>query len=178
MKKSAIYTRCGDKGTTTLIGGKRVSKNHPHVEAYGTIDELNAHIGLLLAAIENHPQRTILEAVSNNLFNLGCILAHEDSKEEIPSSCIQEIERQIDQISEQLPTQKGFLLPPASEAAARANLCRAVCRRAERRITAIATEAEISPSICAYINRLSDYLFVLARLLCTHQEKYWEKYWK
>lgn len=178
MKKSAIYTRCGDKGTTSLIGGKRVAKYHPRVEAYGTIDELNANIGLLMAVLDDHPQLPTLESIANNLFNIGCILANDETSDDIPQDAIEKIEEQIDIISARLPRQKGFLLPPAEEKAARANQCRTVCRRAERRITTLAKEAEIPPAICSYINRLSDYFFVLSRLLCNGAEKYWEKHWK
>lgn len=178
MKKSAIYTRNGDKGTTSLIGGKRVAKYHPRVEAYGTVDELNAHIGVLMATIGDNTQRHTLETVANNLFDIGSILASEEPAADIPQSAIEEIEEQIDIISAQLPQQKGFLLPPTEESAARANVCRAVCRRAERRITALAEETEIPSSIGSYINRLSDYFFVLMRLLCQGKEKYWEKHWK
>ncbi|MBR3855991.1 MAG: cob(I)yrinic acid a,c-diamide adenosyltransferase [Bacteroidaceae bacterium] len=178
MKKSAIYTRNGDGGTTSLIGGKRVSKNHPRVEAYGTIDELNAHLGLLLAAIAPHPQCATIEKITNNLFNIGSILACEEPTTEIPATAIATIEEQIDTISAGLPQQRGFLLPPTNEQAARANVCRTVCRRAERAVSALATEAEIHPNVSAYINRLSDYLFVLTRLFCNQTEKYWEKHWK
>lgn len=178
MKKSAIYTRNGDKGTTSLIGGKRVAKCHPRVEAYGCIDELNAHIGLLMAAISTHPQQHILEGIANNLFNIGSILACEESTADVPQSAIEKIEEQIDTISALLPQQKGFLLPPTAESAARANLCRTVCRRAERKVIALAEENEVSATICSYINRLSDYFFVLSRLLCSGAEKYWEKHWK
>lgn len=178
MKKSAIYTRGGDKGTTSLLGGKRVAKCHPRVEAYGTIDELNANIGLLMSALGNHPQLATLESIANNLFNVGCILANEEQSDDIPQSAIDNIEEQIDIISAQLPQQKGFLLPPTQERAARANLCRTVCRRAERRVIALAESADIPPAISSYINRLSDYFFVLSRLLCCGTEKYWEKHWK
>ncbi len=178
MKKSAIYTRSGDSGTTSLIGGTRVSKCHPRVEAYGTIDELNAHLGLLMAAIAPHPQCIIIEGITNNLFNIGSILACEEQTAEVSTSTIEAIEEQIDIISAQLPRQQGFLLPPTDERAARANVCRTVCRRAERAVTALATEADITPTISAYINRLSDYLFVLSRLFCRETEKYWEKHWK
>ena len=110
MKKSAIYTRCGDKGTTSLIGGKRVAKYHPRVEAYGTIDELNANIGLLMAVLDDHPQLPTLESIANSLFNIGCILANDETSDDIPQDAIEKIEEQIDIISARLPRQKGFLL--------------------------------------------------------------------
>lgn len=178
MKKTAIYTRRGDSGTTSLVNGARVPKCNMRVEAYGTIDELNAHLGALVAVMGTHPQREFVEGVMNNLFNVGCYLAGEN-KFGIPAPhVISSIEEQIDKISEELPVQQGFLLPPTDEAAARANVCRTVCRRAERCIVALSLDEKISEETVAYVNRLSDYLFLLSRLLGNNTEKMWEKHWK
>lgn len=178
MKKSAVYTRTGDTGTTTLAGGKRVAKDHPRVETYGSIDELNAHVGLLATSMRNHSQHATLETIMNNLFTIGSYFACEDAVCMVPDCAAEQLEKEIDTIDSLLTPIHAFLLPGSNEASARANMCRTVCRRIERRIVALAAETEIPQQIYTYINRLSDYFFVLSRLLDNGAEKKWEKCWK
>lgn len=179
MKKTTIYTRTGDNGTTLLAGGSRVSKDHPRVEAYGTLDELNAHLGLLATAIHDSEQKTIVTNTINNIFTIGCYLAQEQECTcPITQESITQMENEIDRISAQLPPMHQFLLPIGNAASMQANLCRAVCRRAERRIITLSQTAEIPNKVIEYINRLSDYLFQLHRLLNIGAEKEWEKHWK
>ena len=179
MKKAAIYTRKGDCGTTSLAGGKRVTKDDARVEAYGTIDELNAHIGLLAAAMGQNEHSEALEAISNNLFTVGSYLAWENpGGMPVTPGAIKRIEAQIDALYSRLEPINNFLLPPCNEAAARANVCRTVCRRAERRIVTLAKTTNIDPLITTYVNRLSDYLFTLSRILSQGCEKFVEKDWK
>lgn len=179
MKKAVIYTRTGDKGTTSLIGGKRVRKDHPRVEAYGTLDELNAHLGILVSAMEKSEQRSIVEDIMNNIITLGSYLAQEQPTEcPVTEESITALEETIDKVYAQLPPLRNFTLPTGGEASTRANLCRTVCRRAERCIVTLSHEADVSPLAEAYINRLSDYLFALSRILNDGNEKLWEKHWK
>lgn len=179
MKKATIYTRTGDDGTTLLAGGNRVSKDHPRVEAYGTLDELNAHLGMLVNAIHNDEQKKIILNIINNIFTIGCHLAQEQECVcPVTKEAISQLEQEIDRINLQLPALHSFVLPIGNEESTRANLCRTVCRRAERRIVNLSHKAKISPTITEYINRLSDYLFSLHRLLNTGAEKEWEKHWK
>ena len=179
MKKARIYTGTGDNGTTSLVGGTRVSKDNIRVETYGTLDELNAHIGLLAIALENEEQLAMLERIENNLFAIESSLATEGKPEcMIPAEEITSLEKAMDRIEAELPPMKSFILPGGNEAAARANLCRTVCRRAERNITALSRETWIDPAIPVYVNRLSDYLFLLQRQLLDGEEKIWEKHCK
>ncbi len=175
MKKATIYTRRGDEGETSLIGGTRVAKDHPRVEAYGTIDELNAAIGLLCCCVPQE-QLTLLESVENNLFTIGCSLAHNgECNTTIEDNDVEALEQAIDQMDEQLLPMDSFILPCKGEGAARANLCRTICRRAERRIVTLQRECPVAQGTLRYINRLSDYLFALQRLLGEGKEKKWEK---
>jgi len=164
---SKVYTRTGDTGTTSLVGGKRVDKACARLESYGTIDELNAQVGLLLTYVDEPTIRDCLISVQNNLFVIGAQLATEAEATHQPSSTISDadvtnLERQIDQAAEGLPKWRGFTLPGGCRAAALAHVCRTVCRRAERRILALNTEEPVSPQLLAYVNRLSDYFYVLA----------------
>lgn len=175
MKKATIYTGCGDDGTTSLMHGTRVSKDHPRVEAYGTIDELNACIGLLCAALptEQHPT---MQRIENNLLTIGCALADETGcTPTIAEEDIATLEKEIDKLEASMAPMHKFILPTTNEAAARANLCRTVCRRAERRLVTLQREYPIAPCTATYINRLSDYLFLLQRQLACGVEKKWEK---
>ncbi|MDE5989527.1 MAG: cob(I)yrinic acid a,c-diamide adenosyltransferase [Duncaniella sp.] len=177
MKKSLLYTRTGDAGTTSLIGGQRVAKNSPRVNAYGTLDELNAHIGLVqarCAELDNFVTATLL-SINNTLFNLGAYLATppaEESGDSLPKSLaalpdrIAELEKQIDTLDAAVPEQRTFILPGGSIGAAHAHVARTVCRRAEREILNLADTGEpVAPIVLTYINRLSDYLFILARYI-------------
>ena len=176
MKKATIYTRTGDSGTTSLCGGTRVAKDHPRVEAYGTLDELNAHLGLLAASLDNAATICFIENIENTIFNIGCHLANESCQESpVCESDIEKIEKEIDTISATLPPLKSFILPAGSEQAARANVCRTICRRAERQMTTLGREHNVAPLAMVYVNRLSDYLFMLQRQLLDGKEKLWQK---
>ena len=176
MKKATIYTCTGDSGNTSLAGGTRVAKNHPRVEAYGTLDELNAHLGLLAASIDNAATIGFIEGIENCIFTIGCHLANENNQESpVNESDIERLEREIDTISASLPQLKSFILPANSEQAARANVCRTICRRAERVMVTLGKECTICPRAMVYMNRLSDYLFVLQRQLMDGKEKMWQK---
>lgn len=164
---SKVYTKTGDTGTTSLVGGKRVDKACARLESYGTIDELNAQVGLLLTYIQEDTDRECLIAVQNNLFVIGAQLATEPDSLHQPSCVITpddvtSLEQSIDRASEGLPAWRGFTLPGGCRAAALAHVCRTVCRRAERRILTLHAEEPVSPELLAYVNRLSDYFYVLA----------------
>ncbi len=166
MKKAVIYTRTGDKGSTSLIGGNRVAKDHPRVEAYGTLDELNAQLGILLIAMNGIEQCATIEQIEKNIIIISATLANENSTTlPIDNKAIDELEQEIDKIDAMLPPIHSFLLPGKNFASAQANLCRTVCRRAERRIVTLTKICDIAPEILKYINRISDYLFTLSRLL-------------
>lgn len=176
MKKAGIYTRTGDNGSTSLCGGTRVTKDHPRVEAYGTLDELNAHLGLLTASLNDCRTIDFIEGIENSIFTIGCHLAMEnDSTTPISNADIERLEKEIDTISQALPVLKSFILPPHSEQAARANVCRTICRRAERAMVTLAKECNVSQEAMVYMNRLSDYLFMLQRQLQDGEEKIWQK---
>lgn len=175
-KKATIYTATGDNGTTSLTGGKRVAKNHPRVEAYGTLDELNAHLGLLAATIEDAETVAFIEEIENNILTIGCGLASEGKEmTTIAQEKTKRLEKEIDSLEASLPPMHEFILPGGGEAAARANLCRTVCRRAERAMTTVKEQSEVPQESMRYINRLSDYLFLLQRKLHRGKEKKWEK---
>ena len=176
MKKATIYTRTGDSGTTSLCGGTRVAKDHPRVEAYGTLDELNAHLGLLAASLDNAATIGFIEEIENSIFNIGCHLANENCQDSpVDESDVERLEKEIDTISATLPPLKSFILPAGSEQAARANVCRTICRRAERQMTSLGREHTVAPLAMVYVNRLSDYLFTLQRQLLDGKEKLWQK---
>lgn len=176
MKKANIYTGTGDCGSTSLGSGTRVPKDHPRVEAYGTLDELNAHLGLLAASLNDCRTIDFIAEIENSIFTIGCHLAAEDRHSDpVGGNDIEKLEREIDTISASLPPLKNFILPANSEQAARANVCRTICRRAERAMTTMCRECGISHNAMVYINRLSDYLFVLQRQLQCGEEKIWQK---
>lgn len=164
-----IYTRTGDSGQTSLVGGKRVSKTHPRLEAYGTIDELSSYLGLLASLLTDHHHRQTILTIQQTLFSLSAILATEpESKwqpEPLSPSHTEKLEAEIDHLQQQLPALHSFIIPGGSQAACQAHVCRTVCRRAERCILALTEEIEVSADVLRYVNRLSDYLFVLARHL-------------
>lgn len=183
MKITKVYTRGGDKGKTSLVGGQRVSKACIRLEAYGTIDELSAHLGLLAAELPEGHEQMMVERIQNCLFNVCTNLATDLSKTPLyPSAHLPEgeialLEQEVDTIMHELPEAQGFILPGGTREAAQAHVCRTVCRRAERRIVALSEEADVSPEVQQYINRLSDYLFVLAKKLnfiAGKQEKIWQ----
>ena len=167
---SKIYTRTGDDGTTSLVGGKRVSKTDPRLEAYGTIDELNSFIGLMLSVMDGKAETAEnICWIQQKLFNTGGCLATDTSSFELPESCristadVERIEQMIDALGEGLPQQRTFILPGGTQAASYAHVARTVCRRAERIILALPDCAKAPCELLKFINRLSDYLFVLAR---------------
>lgn len=175
-KKATIYTGTGDNGTTSLIGGSRVAKNHLRVQAYGTIDELNALLGLLSVTLNDEQTKQFIEHIEHNMLTIGCNLADEKKeKNSLPEEEIGILQKAIDELEESLPTMHEFIIPGGTEAAARANLCRTVCRRAEREIVSLQRECEVEQNVMVYINRLSDYLFLLQRQLLDGNEKKWEK---
>ena len=157
----SIYTKTGDKGETSLASGVRVAKTDPRIEAYGTVDELNSWIGMLRASLpENHIQEQ-LSIVQNKLFNLGAALSAAPG-EWISADDIRTLETWIDEMQAIVPKQKAFILPMGSEPVCRCHICRTVCRRAEREMI----ESNANLTLLQYINRLSDFLFVLARYIC------------
>ncbi|MDE7108742.1 MAG: cob(I)yrinic acid a,c-diamide adenosyltransferase [Muribaculaceae bacterium] len=170
MTKSALYTRTGDAGTTSLVGGARAPKDCPRLEAYGTLDEFSSFLGCVLSDPQCPVEirRQLLE-VQNMLFNVGGYLACEVKEGECPpvwvlcSSHIEELEGWIDALDAETPKVNAFVLPGGCMLAARTHVARAVCRRAERRVIALASLEYVDPLLMKYVNRLSDYLFILAR---------------
>lgn len=167
-----VYTKTGDKGQTSLVGGQRVSKCCERLESYGTVDELNSHIGVLITYCSDDKDKDFLVDVQGKLFVVGGYLATDNSQREIrqgnivTTEMVEEVEHEIDRLQELLPPLKLFILPGGSRAASYAHVCRTVCRRAERCILRLVeTGAEVDDNVTAYVNRLSDYLFVLARKL-------------
>jgi len=161
---SKIYTRTGDKGTTGLGDGSRVEKDNLRVEAFGTVDELNSTVGLVLAAKLPINIQSILNRVQHELFDLGGELCMPGTTL-IPGSYIDGLEADLDRLNENLPPLKDFILPGGSESAARCHLARTVCRRAERLVVALARDEDVNEATIRYLNRLSDFLFVAARVL-------------
>jgi len=161
---SKIYTRTGDKGTTGLGDGSRVDKDDLRVETYGTVDELNSLVGLVLAGEIDQAIRDCLTRTQHELFDLGGELCM-PGYTLVPESCVEQLETDLDRFNEDLPPLKDFILPGGSEAAARCHLARTVCRRAERLMVSLSKVEEINEVSLRYLNRLSDLLFVLARVL-------------
>ena len=176
MKKATIYTGTGDTGTTSLIGNTRVRKDHPRVEAYGTLDELNAHLGLLYTALTNSNIKAFIEQIENDIITLGSYLATDkECTCAIDADKVNTIERAIDQLETGMEPMHEFMLPAGNEAAARANLCRTVCRRAERAMVTLQESCTVDNNAMVFVNRLSDYLFLLQRKLAAGTEKKWQK---
>ncbi|MDD3723016.1 MAG: cob(I)yrinic acid a,c-diamide adenosyltransferase [Lutibacter sp.] len=172
-----IYTKTGDKGKTSLFGGTRVPKYHLRIEAYGTVDELNSHIGLIRdQKIDSHTTEILLK-IQNELFTLGSMLATPPEKEILKSGkerlnihklseeSVMLLENEIDLMNESLPPMSHFILPGGHTTVSFCHIARCICRRAERITTSLNDENAINPTILMYLNRLSDYLFVLARKL-------------
>ncbi|GAB6119259.1 cob(I)yrinic acid a,c-diamide adenosyltransferase [Dysgonomonas termitidis] len=169
MKKSLVYTKTGDKGTTSLVGGKRVAKSHVRLEAYGTADELNSFVGFLIEEIDDKHDLETLSYIQHKLFTVGSYLATET--EAMPpkaASIITEkdialLENEMDRMDSELPSLRQFVLPGGSESASRAHICRTVCRRTERCIYRVKEEFPVDEHVLMFVNRLSDYFFLLAR---------------
>lgn len=162
-----IYTKTGDKGTTSLVGGNRVSKNHPRVEAYGNVDELISYIGLLKAQTEGEDFGVDFRRIQSTLMLVAAHLAsdkHTSAIKDLEENEILFLESEIDKMQAQLPVQKAFILPGGTKASSLCHVSRTVCRRAERSTIAIIDDELIAIDI-KYLNRLSDYLFVLARFI-------------
>ena len=180
-----IYTRTGDQGKTSLVGGQRVSKTCARLESYGTIDELCSQIGLLVTYCTTEHDRRFLTDIQCQLFVVGGYLATDNSQHEVrqgnivTEEMVTSLEQEIDAINATLPPFRCFILPGGCRAAAVCHVCRTVCRRAERRILALCEEgAEVDSNVIAYVNRLSDYLFTLARKLNAdenHPEIIWQR---
>ena len=168
VRLTRIYTRAGDAGETSLGDGSRVPKTDLRIEAYGTVDELNSFVGLALAGDLPDEFRPWLERVQNDLFDLGADLSVplEDERRErlrVTAEQVERLEELCDHVNERLEPLRSFVLPGGTEAAARLHVARAVCRRAERLAVALAADHSVNPSALAYLNRLSDLLFILAR---------------
>jgi cob(I)alamin adenosyltransferase len=167
VRLTRIYTRAGDAGETSLGDGSRVAKTDLRIEAYGTVDELNSVVGFALAGELPAEFRPWLEQIQNDLFDLGADLSVplEDERERlrVAPGQVERLEELCDLVNEELEPLKSFVLPGGTEAAARLHVARAVCRRAERRSVALAAAHDVNPAALAYLNRLSDLLFILAR---------------
>ena len=170
-----IYTKKGDTGTTQLIGGTRVPKHHVRIETYGTVDELNAHIGLLADLMDLEEEKKSLRNIQDRLFTLGSLLAAdpETNKMKLPHlhfADVIDLENAIDKMDLQLPQMTHFVLPGGHPIVSQAHIARCVCRRAERMVTYLHELSPVDALIIQYLNRLSDYLFTLSRFLAKHYE--------
>ena len=181
MKKSSVYTKTGDGGKTSLVGGTRVSKTHIRLEAYGSVDELNSFVGWLIGTIDDVECRDFLFFVQGKLFSIGGCLATETEplkhSTTLSENDITRIETEIDKIDSQLPPLRKFVLPGGNETASRAHICRTIARRVERQVYRVAEEYPVADEILVFLNRLSDYFFVLARRENTKksEEIYWNE---
>ena len=172
--KSKLYTRTGDRGKTALFGGKRVSKDHPRVVAYGTLDELNSILGVAISFIRQRKVVASLHAIQSELFDIGAELASERPVRRGKKSAgvfrlddapTQRLEALIDDYDARVPELRTFILPAGTTAASMLHLARTVCRRAEREVVTLSRKDAVNPAILTYLNRLNDLLFVLARYL-------------
>ena len=172
-----IYTKTGDKGTTALFGGTRVPEHHMRIDSYGTVDELNAHIGLIRDQEINAQYQAVLMGIQDKLFTVGAVLATDPKKAilksgkerlnipKVSTADIQQLEDEIDQMNAALPPMTHFVLPGGHQTVSFCHIARCVCRRAERLATALHELEPFQAEVLIYLNRLSDYLFVLARKL-------------
>ncbi len=176
-----IYTKTGDKGQTSLIGGTRVPKYHLRIESYGTVDELNSYIGLISDQELTLHDKELLKQVQDRLFTIGSSLASDPDKSKmvIPDLFLADIElleKEMDAINEVIPELRHFILPGGDQAISFCHVARCVCRRAERLVVHLATESTVDEKITIYLNRLSDYLFTLGRKIA-HERKIAENQW-
>jgi cob(I)alamin adenosyltransferase len=165
-----IYTKTGDKGQTSLIGGTRVPKHHIRIEAYGTVDELNSWMGVLRDTIDSAQTKELIIEIQDRLFTIGSILASDPEKSkmklpELQAEDITRLEKEIDAIDAIVPPMKSFVLPGGHLTVSHCHVTRCVCRRAERHIIHLSEHAPVSELVIQYLNRLSDYLFMLSRKL-------------
>lgn len=179
-----IYTKTGDKGKTSLIGGTKVLKSDLRIESYGTVDELNSYLGLCRDLLTDEQGRQVLQSIQDRLFVVGAALACDPEKEpkmsipDLKEEDVTLLEKEIDRMNEAVPPMKFFILPGGHPAVSQLHIARCVCRRAERCCVRLAGESqEVEPVILQYLNRLSDYLFVLARYT-GHQLEVPEIPWK
>jgi cob(I)alamin adenosyltransferase len=180
VRLTRIYTRGGDAGETSLGDGSRVSKLDPRIAAYGTVDELNSALGIVLAGDVPPELRGVLERVQNELFDLGADLsvpAHVEGRLRVEQLLVDRLEQECDGFNAELPELKSFVLPGGSPTAAGLHVARTICRRAEREAIAASKEEKIGPLVVVYLNRLSDLLFILARTanaIAAHDEPLWK----
>ncbi|WP_026994268.1 cob(I)yrinic acid a,c-diamide adenosyltransferase [Flectobacillus major] len=165
-----IYTKTGDKGSTSLVGGTRILKSELRIEAYGTIDELNSYIGLLGDQVVNQNKKELLKEIQDRLFTIGSILASEpeQTKKKIPDlhdSDIELLEKAMDTMNEKLEAMRFFILPGGHQSVSFGHIARTVCRRAERMVVRLSEESDTDYLVIRYLNRLSDYLFILCRYM-------------
>jgi cob(I)alamin adenosyltransferase len=162
-----IYTKTGDEGTTSLFGGKRIGKDDLRIDSYGTVDELNSHIGLLMAYLDE--ETVLLGSIQSRLFTVGSNLASDPDRDMITPDLSEDdiltLENAMDNMDHHLEPLQNFIMPGGSRAIAQAHVCRTVCRRAERIIIALSRISTVEPIIIKYINRLSDYFFILSRYI-------------
>ncbi len=170
-----IYTKTGDQGTTGLYGGKRVSKAELQIETYGTVDELNSWLGLLASYEVLKEEVSFLHSLQSELFNIGSYLAsNPDKKLKLPDlndALITQMENKMDEFQDKLPELTFFILPGGSRESSECHVARTVCRRAERQVVALGAQMEVNPFIVQFLNRLSDFLFVLSRKIINDQGK-------
>lgn len=170
-----IYTKTGDDGTTGLYGGDRLSKDDIRIEAYGTVDELNSYLGWIAASDQKWVDGLFFQKLQSQLFNIGSHLATSEGSDfplpEIHASLTSDLEREMDRMNEKLPKLRSFVLPGGSVMNGLIHVARTVCRRAERRVVTFGRDREIHPEIVKFLNRLSDYLFVLARYASLKEDK-------
>ncbi len=178
-----IYTKTGDKGTTSLIGGTKVPKSHIRIEAYGTVDELNSYIGLCKDLLTGETEKELLQEIQDRLFTIGSSLACDPEKEtklaipDLKETDITLLEKEIDRMNETIPAMKSFILPGGHPTVSHLHIVRCICRRAERCCVRLEDESAVGAVIIKYLNRLSDYLFVLGRYTA-HQLNVGEIPWK
>jgi len=172
VRINRVYTKTGDDGTTGLVGGDRAPKDSPRIEAYGTVDELNAAVGLVMNALARSPGRArlepLLKRVQNELFNLGAELATPDETRRARSPAVSErhvkrLEEELDELNDTLPELRSFVLPGGGEVSSFLHLARTICRRAERRVVTLRRSEPVGDHAVTYLNRLSDALFVFGR---------------
>lgn len=163
-----IYTRSGDKGTTGLADGSRVEKDHPRIEAIGTVDELNSSIGLLRSRKIPDELDALLLQIQHELFDLGSELSV-PGRNAIDDESVKHLEHTLDRYNADLPTLEEFILPAGGDATSHCHMARTICRRAERRVFTALDARTLNPHLSAYLNRLSDLLFVIARVLARHE---------